>query len=193
MGFVKDPIHPLGRGRGRVFESGRCVFFLFFSLALDLGAETVYIQAIVYTVLGSKARMKAQEISEVRKSVRALIREMVRLVEVFLAREPFLKGCVYVSRRRCGTPGCACNRGELHASKVLAYRGRGKQQNLSPSEEEVRVLGKMTSSYRRFRSCRARFVKASRELLERIDLLEAERLEAGEKRFRGTATGKRAR
>lgn len=153
----------------------------------------MYNKGILYIIGEENASVKAREISETRKSVPGLIREMAGLVEVFLDREPILKGCVYVSRRRCGTPGCACDRGELHASKVLAYRGRGKQQNLCPSEGELPVLDKMTSSYRRFRSCRARFVKASREMLDRIDVLEADRLEAGEKRFRSTATGKRAR
>ena len=60
---------------------------------------------------------------------------------------------------------------------------------ITPSR--VSLLREMTGHYQDFRQARARLVKASRELLEQIGVMERERLALGEKRFRKTETGKR--
>jgi len=74
---------------------------------------------------------------------------------------------------------------------VLAYRGGEKQYNRCPADQDILLLGEMTDRYQEFRQARARLVKASRELLEQIGVMERERLALGEKRFRKTETGKR--
>lgn len=137
--------------------------------------------------------MSPDELSRIRQRVRDLYQEMDQMLQVFLGRAPLLKGCVYESRRRCGKVGCICAKGQLHTSKVLAYRGEGKQRNLSPSKTEIGALEEMTSAYQRFRRLRARWVKVSTELLGCIDLLERHRVELGNERLRGTETGRKAR
>lgn len=136
--------------------------------------------------------MSRTELSQVRQRVRELCQEMDQIIEVLLRRDPLLKGCLYESRRRCGKAGCVCTKGQLHASKVFAYRGEGKQRNLSPSRTEVGALEEMTSAYQRFRRSRARWVKVSAELLGCVDILERHRVELGDKRLRRTETGRRA-
>jgi len=39
-----------------------------------------------------------------------------------------LRGSLTVMRRRCGSPGCHCARGELHETPVLSYKQEGKTQ-----------------------------------------------------------------
>lgn len=136
--------------------------------------------------------MSPTELSRVRQRVRELYEEMDQILEVFLRRAPLLKGCIYESRRRCGKAGCVCTKGQLHTSKVLAYRGEGRQRNLSPSVPELGPLEGMTSEYQRFRRSRQRWVKAHAELLKCVDLLERHRVELGNQRLRRTETGRRA-
>ncbi|MFQ5351912.1 MAG: DUF6788 family protein [Candidatus Binatia bacterium] len=135
--------------------------------------------------------MSGPQASQTRQRIAELYKEMGQILEVFLRRQPLLKGCLYDSRRRCGKPGCVCTKGQLHSSKVLAYRGEGKQQNLYPSGREVETLGKMTSEYQQLRRLRARWVKLNQELLACLGLLECYRLEVGKKRLRRSKTGRR--
>lgn len=137
--------------------------------------------------------MTPEEASAARKRVHEIHDKIGSLLELFVARRPLLKGCLYESRRKCGKKGCACTTGRLHTSLVLAYRGRGGQQNLYPPGQEVSALKEMTSSYQRFRKSRAELAKRFRELMESIAVLELWALEAGESRFRETETGRKAR
>jgi len=133
--------------------------------------------------------MNGSKVSAARKRIGDLHEEMRGLLEVLLRRRSLLRGCVYESRRRCGNPACRCVRGELHSSTVLAYRGRGRQRNLSPSGKELALVRKMTADYQRFRRSRARLVKAFQGLLDGVAVLEREGLAEGERRFGKTETG----
>lgn len=46
--------------------------------------------------------------------------ELGQLLEVFLARDPLVKGSVYELRRKCGKPTCGCARGAPHGTVVLS-------------------------------------------------------------------------
>lgn len=135
--------------------------------------------------------MNRQRLSAVRKRIRQLQGAMEKDLEVFLKSGAFLKGRLYQARTRCGKPGCHCVDGELHTATVLSYRGAGKQYNRCPAQRDVPLLGQMTDHYQAFRQARARWVKASKELLEQVGVIEGERLAQGEEKFRQTETGKR--
>ncbi|MCK4306023.1 MAG: hypothetical protein KAY24_17420 [Candidatus Eisenbacteria sp.] len=135
--------------------------------------------------------MNRQRLSAARKRIHQLQQAMEDDLRVFLERTPLLKGRLYEAQTRCGKPGCRCNRGELHTAMVLAYRGGEKQYNRCPADQDIPLLHEMTGRYQDFRQARARLVKASRELLEQIGVMERERLALGEERFRKTETGKR--
>jgi hypothetical protein len=135
--------------------------------------------------------MNRQHLSAARKRLRQLQAAMDKDLQVFLKSGDLLKGQLYQARTRCGKPGCRCLGGELHTATVLSYRGGAKQYNRCPAEHDVRLLGQMTDHYQAFRRARARWVKASHELLEQVAVIERERLAQGEEKFRTTETGQR--
>jgi hypothetical protein len=101
--------------------------------------------------------------------------ELGLLLEVFLARDPLVKGSVYALHRKCGKPTCACARGDLHGSVVLSWSeaGRTRLRSLPPGRRgDVRAA---VRRYQRFRRARARLVKLHAEMLARIAALEAAR------------------
>lgn len=135
--------------------------------------------------------MNRARLSAARQRLRQLQEAMEQDLQVFLKSGALLKGRLYEARTRCGKPGCRCMDGELHTATVLSYRGGTKQYNRCPAERDVRLVGQMTDQYQDFRQARARWVKASQELLEQIGVIERERLAQGEEKFRKTETGRR--
>ena len=126
----------------------------------------------------------SQEISSLRSELLKAQQQLPQLLEACLAREPLLPGSFYTLRRKCGKPNCRCNRGELHESTVLSYRGQGRPRNISPPPEQLESLRPMTLDYRRCRQARAKLVRWHRQLLKLVDALEAARVQQGEAVFR---------
>jgi hypothetical protein len=117
-------------------------------------------------------------LSRIRQTLVQLRDELGQLLEVFLARDPLVKGSVYALRRKCGKPTCGCARGALHGTLVLSWSeaGRTRLQTLLPDRPgDVRAA---VRRYQRFRRARARLVKLHAEMLRLIDALEAGRREA---------------
>lgn len=134
--------------------------------------------------------MKRERLSTARRRIRRLQEAMEQDLQILFKRAPMLKGRLYQAQTRCGKPGCRCARGELHRATVLAYRGGQKQQNRCPADQDTLLLGRMTDHYRDFRQARARWVKATEEFLQQLEVIEGERLAQGEEKFRKTETGK---
>jgi hypothetical protein len=125
-----------------------------------------------------------QQLSSLRSQLLKAQEELPKLLEECLGREPLLPGSLYTLRRKCGKPNCRCNRGELHESTVLSYRGNGRPRNISPPPEQLGSLRSMTHAYRRCRQARAKLVRWQRQLLTLVDALEAARVQQGEAEFR---------
>jgi len=126
----------------------------------------------------------ASHLSALRRQLRSLQQEADELLAPFLARDPLLAGSVYTLRRRCGKPNCRCSQGQLHATEVLAYRGQGRLQNITPRPQDLPALRRLTEAYRRFRQARAALVKLHRQTLAAVDRIEALRRDQGERTFR---------
>jgi hypothetical protein len=126
----------------------------------------------------------SQEISSLRAELLKAQQQLSQLLEACVAREPLLPGSLYTLRRKCGKSNCRCNRGELHVSTVLSYRGQGRSRNISPPPEQLESLRSMTLDYRRCRQARAKLVRWQRQLLKLVDALEAARVQQGEAVFR---------
>lgn len=126
----------------------------------------------------------SQEISSLRSELLKAQQQLSQLLEACLAREPLLPGSLYTLRRKCGKPNCHCNRGELHESTVLSYRGQGRPRNISPLPDQLQSLQTMTHDYRRCRQARAKLVRWQQQLLKLVDALEAARVQQGEAVFR---------
>ncbi len=124
-----------------------------------------------------------RDLSSLRSQVLDLERQLPEILESFLGREPLLPGSLYTLRRRCGKPACHCARGELHASTVLSYRGEGRPRNITLPPEQLREVRKLTEDYRALRKARTQLLRLVRQLLERLDRIEAARIEEGERRF----------
>ena len=126
----------------------------------------------------------SQDISSLRSELLKTQQQLSHLLETCLTREPLLPGSLSTLRRKCGKPNCRCNRGELHESTVLSYRGQGRPRNISPLPEQLESLRAMTHDYRRCRQGRANLVRWQRQLLKLVDALEAARVQQGEAVFR---------
>ena len=126
----------------------------------------------------------SQDISSLRSELLKTQQQLSQLLETCLTREPLLPGSLYTLRRKCGKPNCRCNRGELHESTVLSYRGQGRPRNSSPPPEQLESLRSMTLDYRRCRQARAKLVRWHRQLLKLVDALEAARVQQGAAVFR---------
>jgi hypothetical protein len=125
-----------------------------------------------------------QQLSSLRSQLLQAQQRLPQLLEECLGREPLLPGSLYILRRKCGNPNCRCNRGELHRSTVLSYRGQGRPRNISPPPEQLGALQSMTRDYRRCRQARAHLVRWQRQLLKLVDALQAARVQQGEAEFR---------
>jgi hypothetical protein len=124
-----------------------------------------------------------QQLSSLRSQLLKVHQQLAQLLQDCLGREPLLPGSVYTLRRKCGKPNCHCNRGELHESTVLSYRGQGRPRNISPRPEQIDSLRTMTHDYRRCRQARAKLVRWQQQLLKLVDALEAARVQQGEAEF----------
>jgi hypothetical protein len=124
-----------------------------------------------------------QRLSSLRSKLLLAQQRLPALLEACFGREPLLPGSLYTLRRKCGKPSCHCNRGTLHASTVLSYRGQGRPRNLSPPPEQLDDLRNLTEPYRRCRQARAQLVRWQKQLLQLVDELEAARVQLGEAEF----------
>ena len=121
-----------------------------------------------------------QRLSSLRSKLREAQLLLPSLLEPYFGREPLLPGSLYTLRRKCGKPSCHCNRGALHASTVLSYRGQTPPRNLSPAPEHLEPLRNLTDPYRQCRKARAQLVRWQKQLLQLVDELEAVRIQLGE-------------
>jgi hypothetical protein len=126
----------------------------------------------------------SQQLSSLRSQLLQVRDQLPQLLEECLARAPLIPGSLYTLRRKCGKSHCHCNRGELHQSTVLSYRGQGRPRNISPPPQQLESLRTMTQDYRRCRQARAKMVRWQRQLLALVDALEAARIQQGEAEFR---------
>jgi hypothetical protein len=117
-------------------------------------------------------------LSRIRQGLVQLRDELGQLLEVFLARDPLVKGSVYELRRKCGKPTCTCTRGELHGTVVVSWSEAGRTRLIAIPPGRRGELRARTRRYQRFRRARARLGKLYAEMLRRIDALEASRREA---------------
>jgi hypothetical protein len=115
-------------------------------------------------------------LSRLRQSLRQLGDETARLLEIFLQREPLLRGSVYELRRKCGKAACCCaTAGQLHATPVLSRSEGGRTRLLVVPEGKLAQWRELTRRYQELRQARARLVKIHAKMVALIDQLERAR------------------
>ena len=110
-----------------------------------------------------------------RQRVHRVRRQIDQQIGKLTERGLFIKGTVYMLRRKCGKRGCRCEQGALHQTLVLAVPEKGgKRVRRVPKgkHEQWQVLA---GRYRRFRRGRAQLVKLFAQLLSLVDELEQQR------------------
>ena len=114
----------------------------------------------------------SQDLSRIWQQIYKLQREHARLIQGMLKSRGMVKGSVVTLARRCGKPGCKCNRGEKHKSKYLSISEGGKTRMVYLKPGMEMKVGEAAERYRRFRRARARLVKAQKEVLNLFNQLE---------------------
>lgn len=92
-----------------------------------------------------------------------------RLLRHLQRQEPLTPGSLYLLRRRCGKPTCRCAHGHPHQSWVLTRSEEGKAKLYPVTPKQRARLRQLTGAYRRYQRHRARWVKATADLLQQID------------------------
>ena len=77
-----------------------------------------------------------------------------------------IRGSLVINRRRCGTPGCRCSRGELHESLALTYKEGGKSYLVHIPEHLERQARKANRDYRRLKEVVGKLSEANVEILK---------------------------
>jgi hypothetical protein len=130
--------------------------------------------SVCYYLYSMQTRER-DRLSRVRQSLPRLAQEIVKLVPVLLERQPMVKGTVYEQRRKCGKPNCACARGEPHRTLMLSRSEQGRTHLLSIPSGRLVELTVLTERYQRFRRTRARLGQIYKQMMARLDQLEASR------------------
>ncbi len=112
-------------------------------------------------------------LSQARLKLRQRGDELIKLLDVFLARKQLIKGGVCLSRSKCSKPNCRCVReGKLHAVWKLYWTEGGKTRLKALKKGVVYGYQRLTANYQRFRKARARLVKIYQEMIQLINFLE---------------------
>lgn len=119
--------------------------------------------------------------SRLRKRLRLIAREVVRLIEPFMSDKPVVRGSLYELKRKCGRKNCACADGSPHISPALSVTVDGRKRIRLVPKSEVRETKSKTERYRALRQSRARVVKLHREMIALMDEMEGMRREEEEK------------
>ena len=116
-------------------------------------------------------------LSRLRQTLRRLLQDLERSLEVAFERSLLVKGNVYEMARKCGKPNCVCTRGKLHRSMVLSWSEEGKTRLFFIPPERLGKLQEKSREYLRFRRARARVTEICREILAVLDQMEKLRRE----------------
>jgi hypothetical protein len=112
-------------------------------------------------------------LSQARLKLKQLANELLKLLNIFLARKSLIKGGVYQSKSRCGKPNCRCVREDaLHVVWKLYWTENGKTKQRAVKKGTVYDYQRLTANYQRFRKARARLVKIYQEMIQLLNLLE---------------------
>jgi len=112
--------------------------------------------------------------SHLRLTLKTLLADYQRTLEVLLPLRQLVKGSIYDLQTRCGKPSCHCasDHGPLHSATVLSWSEHGKTRlRTLPPGDRLRFT-QLTENYRRFRQARAALVKLHRQMLVKLDRLE---------------------
>jgi hypothetical protein len=119
------------------------------------------------------ARSKGDDPAALRQLIGRTERQRTRQLAVLLSsRQRLVRGSFVVLGKKCGKAGCACTRGELHATRYLSASEQGHTRMVYVSAEEAAGVKSAAERYQRFRRARAQLVKLSTQTVGLADRLQ---------------------
>ena len=116
--------------------------------------------------------MAKQDLSLLRRRLRALHQRLGGLVETFMGREALLKAYLSDAPRTCGNRGCRCYRGQPHPAWVVRTPEGRRARTHSVSQARFERLRTPAEAYRRWRQARAEWNRLVREVHEVLSQME---------------------
>ena len=79
-----------------------------------------------------------------------LLKKKIKLLSKIKALNNFMRGTVYLSKRKCSNPNCKCHqdKNKLHKSFVLSFTADGKTHILSLRKEQADEIRKLTQNWK---------------------------------------------
>ena len=121
---------------------------------------------------------------QIKKKIKRLLSRQEQLLERLLASPPMVRGTFSQVQTRCGKPNCWCARshkGHSHARITWSKEGKLRTRKVPP--DQIDLIRKLTSNYRRFRSLRRQIAALQMKIRTLLDELEAEQMRESRKSF----------
>lgn len=114
---------------------------------------------------------RPEDSSRCRQRIAGGVVQLTTVAHVLQGRANLVRASLYRYRRRCGSAGCRCARGDWHEGRALSVSegGRSKAMSLAGFDEEEVSRG--VDAFRQWKRARAQIVRAFAELLEAVDHL----------------------
>ncbi len=112
-----------------------------------------------------------QEASRCRQRIANGLARLAHLAQGVQGRAPMVRASLYGYRRRCGTPGCRCERGDLHEGRALSVSDGQRSRTVSLAGLDLHEVALEVEAYRQWRQARAKMVRSFTEVLEAVDEL----------------------
>jgi len=84
------------------------------------------------------------------QKLNSLLKKKENLLSKIKSFDDFMKGTVYLSKRKCSNPNCKCHKDVkyLHKSFVLSFTKNGKTHILSLKKDQTDEIKKLTRNWK---------------------------------------------
>jgi len=126
----------------------------------------------------------AVDISRLRQRVGLIQARRKHLEDNLLRSRAMVRGSFLELMRKCGKPGCKCQRGELHGPNFyLSLPQPGKRSHILPvPPDKVKTVKSLNSQYHDFQRSIAEIRKLSEEIDSLLLAIREEQLRLGEEK-----------
>ena len=124
------------------------------------------------------------DISRLRQRVVRLRAERTAVEDKALRSKAMVRGSLLELMRKCGKPGCRCQRGELHGPNFyLSLPKPGKRSRMLPvSPDKVKTVRSLNSHYHDFQHALTEIRRLNEEIESLLLAIRQEQLRLGEEK-----------
>ena len=126
----------------------------------------------------------ASDISRLRQRVSVLQTQRKHLEDKLLRSRAMVRGSFLELMRKCGKPGCKCQRGELHGPNFyLSLPKPGKRSRILPvPPDRVKTLKSLNNHYHEYQHALAEIRRLNQEIDSLLLVIREEQLRLGEEK-----------